>query len=627
MNENPVTTIDTERVVKKLRGVTFLHPLYEAVTNSLEAKATEITIDLFVGGQPEGTSPANGIFGYLDSYRITDNGVGFNEENYRSFHTYMSSLKSAIGCKGIGHFTWLAVFNTAEIISYTGKRKVSINFGLRKSEAQIEVSSEKRKTIVHLYDSHKNIVDRPRADLDRITTGLFEHLFIKFILLTKAGKKFKININMGKECRNIDSSNLPKIEEQNFKVVKDSNTHDFKFYHYVEDPYPSKQVDIHFCADGRTVKSFNKSILSKNMLNKNVKIVGLVESKYLDENANDDRMDFSFPKTNVEQRDIDEQLRNVIGATLYSFFPELNLENEKVINDCITEYPHLVEWIRKDDSLIKEKDLVIKNAKEKYDKKKESVRVNFSKMLDNASISQDDFDRNIEEMSYVQALELAEYIYYRERIVEGLRALQKKNEPIESFLHNIFMQMKTTAKDGIINPYSSNMWLFDDKFMSYTYIASDIQMKAIKKELDNNISDGSNRKAPDVLIVLSRDSSHNRDAVVIEFKGLGASKSEKKRAISELPENILIVKEKIGRINQIWGYTVTSIDGDLEKALIATDYTPLFVSEDDCKIYYKYHKNINAHTYVLDVMAVIGDAETRNRVFLNILENRHNGAN
>ena len=36
---------------------------------------------------------------------IHDNGIGFNEKNYKSFETPFSKINKEFGCKGIGRFT------------------------------------------------------------------------------------------------------------------------------------------------------------------------------------------------------------------------------------------------------------------------------------------------------------------------------------------------------------------------------------------------------------------------------------------------------------------------------------------------------------------------------------------
>lgn len=48
--------------------------------------------------------------GHPKTIRV-DNGIGFTDENYKSFKTPDSRLKEARGGKGVGRLAWLKVFN------------------------------------------------------------------------------------------------------------------------------------------------------------------------------------------------------------------------------------------------------------------------------------------------------------------------------------------------------------------------------------------------------------------------------------------------------------------------------------------------------------------------------------
>ena len=54
---------------------------------------------------------------HFENFVVTDNGNGFNTENYISFLEAYSQLKLKKGCKGIGRFLWLKAFNKVVIKS------------------------------------------------------------------------------------------------------------------------------------------------------------------------------------------------------------------------------------------------------------------------------------------------------------------------------------------------------------------------------------------------------------------------------------------------------------------------------------------------------------------------------
>jgi len=50
-------------------------------------------------------------------FRITDNGIGLNDDNFDSFNTAFTPHRLSVGGKGLGRFTWLKAFDRVEIAS------------------------------------------------------------------------------------------------------------------------------------------------------------------------------------------------------------------------------------------------------------------------------------------------------------------------------------------------------------------------------------------------------------------------------------------------------------------------------------------------------------------------------
>jgi hypothetical protein len=88
-----------------------LLPLFEAVMNSFqaikEAKLPanipgRITIEVI-----RRTDQLDLDVPPMNSFRITDNGIGLDDSNWDSFNTAFSPHKLTRGGKGLGRFTWL----------------------------------------------------------------------------------------------------------------------------------------------------------------------------------------------------------------------------------------------------------------------------------------------------------------------------------------------------------------------------------------------------------------------------------------------------------------------------------------------------------------------------------------
>lgn len=143
-----------------------LFPMFEAVVNSIQAIDERFDGDVNSSGKieieivrkREFQQEFDGWFGKKElpivSFRITDNGIGFNDANLRFFRTIASTYKIEKGCKGMGRFSWLKVFDIVRIESiydFDGRRyqrniEFSLANGLKVSEPK-EVDRDVRTTV------------------------------------------------------------------------------------------------------------------------------------------------------------------------------------------------------------------------------------------------------------------------------------------------------------------------------------------------------------------------------------------------------------------------------------------------------------------------------------------------
>ena len=190
----------------------------------------------------------------------------------------------------------------------------------------------------------------------------------------------------------------------------------------------------------------------------------------------------------------------------------------------------------------------------------------------------------------------------------------------EAFIHNIIMKMKTSAKAEDSDKYLlSNLWLLDDKFMTYTYAASDTTVKKIVDEITQKDAKYKAGNRPDLSIFFNRENGV-KDLVMVELKGANANQDEKNKAITELVNNLSIVKNNIDNVNSIWSYIVTTVDDDFATTVTNQEFDELFCNDTDARIFYRYYKRLNAHVYVMDLNAIVSDAYARNKTFLEILK-------
>ena len=214
----------------------------------------------------------------------------------------------------------------------------------------------------------------------------------------------------------------------------------------------------------------------------------------------------------------------------------------------IEQFPHLAKYIREDNSKIKNKEKILNSSKKKYEQEKERISKKFKELLDKNELDSDAFDSSIEDITDMSARELAEYIVYRQQIILALHKLNTSKEKSEKKIHNLFMKMKTEYFKDTHETYDHNLWLFDDKFMTYIYAASDVAIEKYKRALDE-VNVYNSKYRPDLAVFFSgTDTDNGRDAIVIEFKACGASIDEKSKSFWEINRNAQAIRDSIENI-------------------------------------------------------------------------------
>ena len=632
--------VNMQRAVENLakKDLKFLQPLYEAISNSLESGSSKILVELFT----DDTLSAE-IEPHIISFSVTDNGDGFTEDNIASFLELWSDTKLELGCKGSGRFTWLSVFDRVEITSEVASESklVTIPFGLKFRDSDIGTSTQyfsKNKTTVKFcdvtkryYDIDSKIDNRSIADLDAITNGIEQSLIIKLFLLKRDGVKFSIKIKLNEQEREINEATIPTLEYKQFeiasKVIKE--TYEFElYYHFIDDRKNSKK--IYYCANRRTVKEedddslhFSCELPNKTSFNM------LLCSRYLDDMVNDSRNDFAGMAHKKQASmacpllftDIKPELLKQMQIILLEKFPELEALNKEQEEKAINASPYLTKYIKENGDLVKTEKSLTTKAIETFNKQKAIVKSKFEKLLHDKSIDEHSFNEAVVALSEVAAAELGEYILYRNSIIKALECAISDESKKEKFIHDIFMPMHTSSfSSNEEKHFLSNLWILDDKFMTYSYAASDETVEAIKRDIEiknNEKFKDSNR--PDLTIFFNSKTEH-RNLIMIEFKGANANKYEKNKALTELPDDVAIVKKHIPNINTVWSYIITTIDDDFKFSISNQDFIELFTANSEYCAYYKYFNKQNAHEFILDLKTITSDAFARNKIFMDILK-------
>ena len=636
--------VSMSAILKHLgNNVKFYQPIYEAVVNSLEAGSQNINIDIYPDNPMDEQIPP-----VIIGFKITDDGEGFISKNRNAFSELWTENKIHLGCKGSGRFTWLNVFNRitieSKIASEQSVVKIPFNVDFSKDKIQVE-NCEVQETITTISFSDvtskffstgkKGVVDkRELANAEKLRENIMEYLLIKLFFMKRQGKKFCITIKCNDSICSIEPKDVPDLNEKTFEIYSDITHESYTFnlfYHFTKDGENSKRV--YYCANNRATQKIDNDVLGFSCpLPQKDSIIMLLCSDYFEGKDDDSRSaliglsnqkNASF-QTPLLMSDINPKVREAIAEIIEDHYPEIAQWNEAAVESAKEQAPYLASFFSSDTDVVKTKESLLTNARKKFSDIKLQSQRKFERLLEEKRIDADNLTAGISEVSAIAAAELGEYILYRDNITKALEKAVVELSYDEKYIHDIFMPMKTQSELSDEQKHLlSNLWLIDDKFMTYSYAASDTTIQKIRIALEEKTPDATEKfwgrlNRPDLTILFNKNTG-KRDLIMVEFKGVNASKDEKNKSLTELPVDLMVVRKNVEELSSIWSYIITTIDDDFKETIESMGTYQELYTDSDNKAYYMYNKASNAHIYVLDIRSIISDAFARNKTFLDIL--------
>lgn len=249
--------------------------------------------------------------GRIVSFSVTDNGVGFTEDNYNSFNTAYSSYKIAKGCKGIGRFLWLLAFDHAEINSVyredgnVFRRIFMFNDKGPAPEDNVAVESDESDiaTTIKLCEYKAVFQESCPLGLDVLAKKIVEHCLPFFISGNCPIITIQDGISPPVELNTYFHSIIePTLHQDKFEL----NNEAFTIYH-MQLAEGADKHELHLCANMQEVKDVT---LSPHIPNLRTKIpfldksgsfyyVGYVSSNYLDNHVSSTRTSFKFEQESL----------------------------------------------------------------------------------------------------------------------------------------------------------------------------------------------------------------------------------------------------------------------------------------------------------------------------------------
>lgn len=664
-----------------------LLPIYESVVNSIISlcKTNQLNkkIDIFIERNKVielTTEVVESKIGTIKNVTIVDNGEGFTETNFQSFQQPFSKCNKKYGCKGVGRFTMLALFNQMKVVSiYTENNqwyKRSFTF-----DATTEISEH---TLIALDGEHhpmtkvmllncnnKQLLPYTAKNMQEIANGLLEHCFIYYL----SEELPEISINEEKEENSWEGISVNSLfnivareKEKEFTIRNNF----FKMYVVTSDQITSRKYNyIALCANSRKVGR-KRDLAKVDSLyaypitddGKSKFLDVYVVSPYLDAHVNNQRTGFKIPEkdewqdglfevdsTEVSMEEILQRVASELSYLYETYAKATKERNIAEVTDFIrNSAPQYSSFLYRRDILDAMPPNLSDEKKDEYLHKisyQENVKITekIDEFIKTKTVNEEQIEKIIHTIQTTTAYNtdsLVQYVCRRKAIIRLFsRMLDQKEDgkyELEKMIHNIIFPMGLTNRE--LTYQYHNLWLLDDRFSTYRFIASD---KAI-----TSFSQIKSSKEPDLILINNEKdlinnpiSFGNKDAgeissmVIFEFKRPGDTAHQKKNndyrwEFSELVkdyfEEFLFGKEKkkknyrgnvvtITRDTPKFGYVIMD---EMPKELI--DYnesngwrkTP-FGS------YYKIIPEQNLHIEAITFQNLLNNAKERNNPFFDHL--------
>ena len=595
----------------------------EAIANSLDADASKISICISIDE-----------LGKQETLKITvqDNGVGFTQERYGKFCKLLQVEDSTH--KGVGRLVYLYYFDTIEVSSIFNKQHRTFLYNTSFDEANSNmvlepIDSQEQRTILNFSNCTLKRLSSYNSILpDSLKRMILEEFLPRFYVYKEEGKEIEIDIELkiGKVKKNqfignrtvtISFNDLPvlKVEEVNASQIRMFEDMVLQYSIEKKESYVAPFIITALCIDNRAYKL--SDIISSDNIPWGYELIFLLKSSIFNGQVDPSRQTLTLRDELLKS--VKKIFRTKIANIIQQDIPSFKESNEKTRLSLSKSYPHLLGYFEDEEIGIVSRSKSLEIAQQKFLRDQKTV-------LEAEYLDGEKYEKAMD----LSSRSLAEYILYREKIISKLETITNKDS--EATIHNLILPKRSILKNNqnVTAIYNNNLWLLDNKYMTYTTAMSERTMQEVVEEITQGVEHGSDSNRPDLAIIFSdnpEDLSCKVDVVIIELKKRGIKLSKTEEVISQLKQRATkLMNYYPNRIQRIWFYGIVEFNDEFKLSLKNEHYTPLF-SKDT--LYYKENEwylslesdiPYKVGTYILSIDAFIKDAKAHNEIFLNILK-------
>ncbi len=607
--------VNVQKAVKMFFSNSSFEMIYsEAFANALDADANEIRINISL---PDPTQIQN------LNLEISDNGVGFDDCRFGKFSKLFDVEEQSH--KGLGRLVYLCYFERVYVEStYQGgtkKRTFTFNDGFNGENTVEEIEPCPCGSSFFMRGfTGERLYRNDNINPNHIKSLLMENFYMRLYKKRLKNKRIRVFITSHVGDRQdkaiVDTDDMPDFSILPLEHKLDLFNSVDLYYSVRETKEVGKKPITAIAVDDRCHKV---AIIDDENLPVGYEMIFLLISESFQGAIDEARQNLTLSANDLGK--IKRLFREGVANIINERFPRIAAANKKQEESLKNTYPHLSGYFRTSDIGFSSHNDILKDAQEQFFKDQREI-------LSATSLSDEQYEKSLT----LAARSLAEYILFRQNVISRMKALDNKN--IEADLHNLIAPKGSEFKEGELykDLYRNNVWVLDDKFMSYCTVLSEAEMsKIIDVITDGEVNDSDNDR-PDITLFFSADpTKDNRmlDVVVVELKRLGIAPEQNSIVEFQLDTRTQRLAEYYGRrIQRMWFYGIVEFTDKYRMHLVNNGYNPLFsngsVYFKSKPVYTDLKKSFSVvqNSYIMDFSALVEDANTRNETFLKILKNQ-----
>lgn len=607
--------VNVQKAVKMFFSNSSFEMIYsEAFANALDAGANEIRINISL---PDPTQIQN------LNLEISDNGVGFDDCRFDKFSKLFDVEEQSH--KGLGRLVYLCYFERVYVEStYQGgtkKRTFTFNDGFNGENTVEEIEPCPCGSSFFMRGfTGERLYRNDNINPNHIKSLLMENFYMRLYKKRLKNKRIRVFITSHVGDRQdkaiVDTDDMPDFSILPLEHKLDLFNSVDLYYSVRETKEVGKKPITAIAVDDRCHKV---AIIDDENLPVGYEMIFLLISESFQGAIDEARQNLTLSANDLGK--IKRLFREGVANIINERFPRIAAANKKQEESLKNTYPHLSGYFRTSDIGFSSHNDILKDAQEQFFKDQREI-------LSATSLSDEQYEKSLT----LAARSLAEYILFRQNVISRMKALDNKN--IEADLHNLIAPKGSEFKEGELykDLYRNNVWVLDDKFMSYCTVLSEAEMsKVIDVITDGEVNDSDNDR-PDITLFFSADpTKDNRmlDVVVVELKRLGITPEQNSIVEFQLDTRTQRLAEYYGRrIQRMWFYGIVEFTDKYRMHLVNNGYNPLFsngsVYFKSKPVYTDLKKSFSVvqNSYIMDFSALVEDANTRNETFLKILKNQ-----